>query len=676
MSGTKHVAVMVALLLAIVLSSSCATGKEVTLTITAKYLANDQPIQCPTTCMEVDNPKSGSDTTKPLSFEVCSASTGCFQLESGTSAKVHSNATIKAPDGISRGQQLPALEKDVYLKFQKWNDGVGAFPRTLGSTADNVDLIAYYAAWEPATVATTSSGRGCGNDVEIFLGTGAQWAPVQDQPEFNEIEGPVTDSHVSDTDFYGNHNSNDVNMWVLLSGEEVFKMLSRNVSGQYGQRSGQIVVEWEEGSYPTWAWASRETVNQDEPAVPKIDDADYVWVKGKWIFDCGHEDDQILQGAWTEIHPPLATAVMRGTREGKLFLKDDVSKYFPDLHKRATGLQGVQVDLWINGDGGGAVESVKCAMTWAAGMGCVFTPVFDIRGVYEFDVPLPPAPSPLYSEAKFRVKFLRLQSGQPQPVVTPAVVTSSTTELHVKVDLSNYTDTWQTCTKQNTLYGENLVNCHGDAYGVTIIAGWEIFSYPPDLHRVRAIINGIQIFDDMEGEDGDGEYKLWLEAGPAAALGGDPLNPTIVALHNLNPGLNDAAGDGESYPLLQNNSPLMFLFNIRENSTESNKLRLLLDGYEDDPVWDDEIRDLLRVFYSGYSLWDPDNGYPDWAAQPPMNCTTLPPASCTYGKETRWGTVRGTSTPPIRYGDQVWGDCSVPCFNHLLDYTIEELALP
>ena len=66
---------------------------------------------------------------------MCSASTGCIQLESGVSAKVYSNATIKAPDGISRGQQLPALEKDVYLKFQKWNDGVGAFPQTLGSAA-------------------------------------------------------------------------------------------------------------------------------------------------------------------------------------------------------------------------------------------------------------------------------------------------------------------------------------------------------------------------------------------------------------------------------------------------------------------------------------------------------------------------------------------------------------
>lgn len=674
--------VMTIFLLGVIICASCAPLEPPSppvadreLTITAKFLANDKIVQCPPICMEVDNPPSGPDTTKPLSFEVCSAATQCFQLESGKSAKVSADATVKAPDGKSRGEQLAALEREVFLKFQKWADGPTAESRSVGFKGKQTDLTAYYAAWLPVKVPTTSSSRGCANDVEIFLGTGSQWAPVKDQPKFEVIEGPVTYAYVSDTDYPGNHNTNDHLMWVLLSGEEPYKMLSEK-NGQFGSRPNQIQVEWEWGSYPTWAWPSPEAVDLDEPAIPKIDDADLVWIKGKWIFDCAHEEEGILQGAWTEIHPPIAVAVMRGTRKGKLFLRDDISKYVPELHRKATGIQGIQVDIWINGDGGEAVESVKCAKPWADGMGCIFTPTFDIRGVYEFDIPLPPPPTNLYPEAKFRLKMLRLQPGQPKPLITPSIITSGVKKLHLKLDLSNYSDTWRTCRMQNEVYGEKLVNCSGDAYGVTLIAGWELFDYPPDLRRVRLLTNSIKIYDDIEGENGDGEFKLWLDVGPGANKAGDPLKPLSVALHGINPGLNDAAGDGESYALIQNGSTLSYVFNIRENSSESNKLRLFLHGYEDDPIWDDELGNLLRVLYLNKTIWEPDNGYPEWARWPPSNCMALTAPNCFYGKETQWGTARDKTSPPIPYDDHIWGDCDPPCFSHSLDYVIEELSLP
>jgi hypothetical protein len=639
---------------------SCTAQRE--LTITAKFLVNDQPIQCPPICVEVDNPTSGSDTTKPISFEICNADADCVEVESGQSAQMLSNATVRAPDGISRGEQLPTMEKESYLKFMEWGDGSTDNPREVGVGPSPADLTAYFAAWEPLTVATTATARGCGNGAGILLGTSSAWAPVVDQPEFQTVQGPVTDSHVSAVDLFSNHTTNDVNMWILLSREEQFNLLSEK-NGELGHRPGQIEIEWEEGSWPMWAWPSPESQGLDEPPVPDPDDADIAWVKGAWIFDCAHQDDGIVQGAWTEIHPPIAVAVMRGTAQGRLFLKEDIATYFPELHEKATGIQGVQVDLWINGDAGPAVESVKCAKAWGQGAGCIATPVFDITGIYEFDIPLPPAPTPLEPEAQFRVQFLRLEPDQPMPEITPSVIDATTNQLHLRLDLSDYKDKWSTCQKQNDLPGENLVNCAGAAYGVTVIAGWEVFAYPTDLHRVRLMVNSIEIHDDGEGEDGDGEYKMWLEVGPGAALAGDPLNPATVALHRINPSLNSVEGNGETYPLIQNGNALVFFFNIRESDPASNLLSLYLHGYEDDPIWDDELRDLVRVFYRDSVVWEVSGIAPDWA-----------PAS--YGMETFFGTVRANTTPPIPYSDPVPGDCSVPCTNHWFDYIIEEVPLP
>ncbi|MFN2234138.1 MAG: hypothetical protein ACK2U1_07905 [Anaerolineales bacterium] len=654
---------LIALLLGIVILASCTPNKE--LVITAKFLANDQTIECPPICVEVDDPPSGPDTSEPISIEVCPVGTDCFQLESGQSVKVSSDVTVRVPDGISPGQQLPTMEKDSYLKFMEWSDGNTDNPRTVEFSAGAADLTAYFAAWEPLTVSSDATDRGCGNDVGIWLGTSASWAPVTDQPQYQIVQGPVTSSHVSDADLYTVHKTNDVNMWILLPREEQFSLLSEK-NGQLGNRPGQIEIEWESGSYPTWAWPSPEVLEPDEPPIPNIDDADIAWVKGTWIFDCGHQDSAIEQGAWTEIHPPIATAVMRGTREGRLFFKEYISTFYPELelHEEAKGIQAVQVDMWINGDGGeGAVKSVKCAKAFGDGAGCIFNPVFDITGVYEFDVPLPPAPSPLDPEAQFHIGFRRLQPGQPVPEITPTFFTEATDHLHVKLDLSNYKDAWSTCKQQNELPGENLVNCAGDAYGVTMIAGWEVFKYPTDLHLVRLTVNSIQIFDDMEGEGTDGEYKLWLDVGPSGALTGDAPGNGHVALHTINPALNDVAGNGESYSLTQNGNSLVFLFNVRENNPESNKISLTLDGYEEDLIWDDKLRKLVRVFHQGFVTFD---GTPPGGALP------------SYGMETVFGTVRANTSSPIPYSDYVRRipDACINCFTHSLDYTIEEVSLP
>ncbi len=627
------------------------------LVVTAKLLFTDQPIQCPPICMES---ALDSDTPSPITFEVCFSSGECMPLASGNSILVRSAVTVQAPDGESIGEQLPSLEEGVYLKFDRWSDGNTNNPRSVNVGDSRIDLTAYYDVSTPTPIGSTARSRGCGNKAGIYTGLSASWAPVVDTPKYHVVQGPVMSSSVSDEDLYTVHESNDLNIWIQLSKREQVRMLSAK-NGTLGHRPGQIEVELESGSIPTWAWPSEEVPSKRGNPDDSAETADIAWVKGKWIFDCGHQDSNISHGAWTEIHPPVATAVMRGTRGGKLFLRDDIIKYFPELNDRSTGIQGVQVDMWLNEDvGKGAAESVQCATALANNQGCIFEPVLDIKQVHEFDIPLPPPPPGLDPSAVFRVKVLRLQEGQPAPEITQ-VSSLGVNKLHVKLDLTNYSDSWRTCDLQNELYGENLINCQGSAYGATIIAGWEIFQYPADLVRVRLVVNNLQLFGDYETEGGNGEYRMWLQVGPAAALGGDPLQSINLALHQINPDLASAPGEGEGYPLMLDGAPLRFHFNIRENNAESNRIRLYLNGYEEDAIWDDDLNTLERIFYKDNLFWEYAGGFPDWSTS-------------AYGEETIYGTSRDSTLPPIFYGDQILGGGGI-FFNHRLDYFLEKVVI-
>jgi hypothetical protein len=236
--------------------------------------------------------------------------------------------------------------------------------------------------------------------------------------------------------------------------------------------------------------------------------------------------------------------------------------------------------------------------------------------------------------------------------------------------LQGYQDTWDTCRLHN------LSNCNGEAYGSTIIAGWEIFGYPSDLRRVRLVATDVKVFDDMEGENGDGEYNLDLVVGPSSALGGDILAQTnSVALQDINTGLNDAAGNGESYDLKIDGKPLTLLFNVRDNpqATESNFVGFRLEAFEDDPIWDDDIPTTQRAFYATSTF--SDNVYPPtWAG-----CGLfIPSPTCDYGEENYFGTVRGSAAPPIPYEDGVPHPDSRTVGDYVLSlgYNLELLPAP
>ena len=630
---------------------------NVVIHITGKYSGTDTAIMCPPICVQSEKGAGGSDhsdeaSTSPLTFRVCSPSTlECIDVISGETVTVPGDSTIEAPDGVSPGEKLPKFEEDSSVQFRSWEDGTTSNPRQIVLSNGTLEITAFYSNQDPNLQASTATEAGC-NITKLF----PEWVQVQPDPEYVDIQGPAVDTHIAGEDWQLTHNTNDLNFWVELGVDEQDQhLLSHRWDGQLGDRPNQIEVEWEEGSIPLWAWPSTgPTKINDSYDISPAEDTDIVWVRGKHIYDCGRQDsNEILEGAWTEVHPPIATATMRGTRQGRLFPKENFN--IPELNERAKGLEGVQVDVWINGDGGGVVETLKCP-SWDPSdpSGCVFDPSFNISHIYEFDVPLPPPPADLDPTANFRIiNNLRLLPGQPVPEVTQTAV-----GLHVKIDLSNYKDTFLTCDN------EQLVNCNGYAYGVTIIAGWEFFHYPSDTRRIRLTFEGITIYDDQEGEQvGDGEFKFLLQVGPSAALA---LNTEAdVRLEKINKGLQDARGDGETYDLIKDGTRLTFEFNVNESNPESNRIYFNLDGEEEDLIWNDPQNSVVRTFYYEYSqgqFWPPD-----WA-------------TADYGKEVQFGTVRLNTSPPILYDDTHFplGDCiTVPaCKVYSIKYTIEELPLP
>ena len=127
--------------------------------------------------------------------------------------------------------------------------------------------------------------------------------------------------------------------------------------------------------FPEWAWPS---------------DGDKVWVIGNHIFDCGHPDDvNGVEFYKTEIHPPRAIASFRDQ--------------FKTPRAAAPRVAVKAVDLFIHGRAGYITEQLNVGWTPLQIPGgpdlCLGSPLEPHRGTpidtnFEFDVQLPPKPSP------------------------------------------------------------------------------------------------------------------------------------------------------------------------------------------------------------------------------------------------------------------------------------------
>jgi hypothetical protein len=203
---------------------------------------------------------------------------------------------------------------------------------------------------------------------------------VQPDGQARSVEGVLTDSHISGTDFPFRpwHAYYDWNYKVRPDPQYRDLLSVANVR----DGKGELECEWDTTFLPSYAWGQR---------------GQRVWILGRWIFDCGHPT---ANGYRTEIHPPKAVVTFRS--EAVKFL-----------------------------DNAGPTRATVASL-YIGRRDTYFTTNINDQD-YEFNIPLPPKP---FGTATPRV-LIRSMTGVPpvNPVITALPSAAKAVWLNVQVPL-------------------------------------------------------------------------------------------------------------------------------------------------------------------------------------------------------------------------------------------------
>ncbi len=314
------------------------------------------------------------------------------------------------------------------------------------------------------------------------------WVPVNKGnpglPTFRSVSGKVTKSKVTHTDYPDVHDSHDQNTDILVDPgqEDILSDVGKDDDGDGNPDT--LEMEWETGIltdefsgdgsahfFPKWVWPSL---------------GDRVWADGRWIFDCGHpNEDQAEPRYRTEIHPARAVASMR-------------QQIRPMPGTGTTPVHVTATDLYIHGKAGVVTDVLECGQEVVLGTGTCTTPfgshdpVADHLGTpidtdYEFDICTPPLPEGNAALATFEeVGPGTTVDVEPDLTVQPAAGGCATSEfgpmqVHVTVPLAGSGAT------------------PDDVYARRIYAGW-VFP-PEDLRHLKVTLTKGFMKDDLEHPD-------------------------------------------------------------------------------------------------------------------------------------------------------------------------------
>ena len=320
------------------------------------------------------------------------------------------------------------------------------------------------------------------NDWEIAE-EGWVWANgTETTDKFREASGVATKSKIAYNDTPSNHYSHDWNVDIRVDPDQGELISDVN-------HPGTIEMEWETGVTPNEK--SGDGANPFLPrwVLPNV--GDRVWTEGHWVFDCGHaEEINGVDHFRTEIHPPRAIASMRSQAQA-----------IPG--SGTTPVPVTAIDLYVHGRGGFLVEQLECgADIILDGTDCP-TKTTPIDTLYDFDVCLPPQPSPSAVLAWGIAAGPDDDGFGANPSVTRAVASEpcmapdeflndfdDSTMLHVVVDL------------QGTGIAPE------DVYSRKILAGWV---YPPasPFPHLSLELDKLDLHDDHEALAFDGEFTFW-----------------------------------------------------------------------------------------------------------------------------------------------------------------------
>lgn len=214
---------------------------------------------------------------------------------------------------------------------------------------------------------------------DIVLVNSPEWVYVNRDPSVHFAQGVSRVIHPTPVDEPGTHtwfdfNANlvpDARYKYLVAGSP--KAHTNNWGGEedFSEARGRLHYEWEEGSFPKFAWPS---------------DGDRTSIWGSWIWDCGHwTQGNTITGERTEFHPLNAIAVTRNN---------------PTHARRGER----ETDFYVGSDGTYAHTTEQCALHMKPQPNRTYGPGFfncarntanfrqRLARSYSFFVPAPPRP--------------------------------------------------------------------------------------------------------------------------------------------------------------------------------------------------------------------------------------------------------------------------------------------
>ena len=322
-------------------------------------------------------------------------------------------------------------------------------------------------------------------------------AGCANSPRFPEggVYGEVRYSTLATLDLFVNHDWHDFNFFVKLQGEAYslnsaanarnansflcYSEDNKNCSSVKGE--SVLEVEWDTKHYPERFWATA---------------GDYVWMTGRYIWDCGHPP-----AYHTELHPPTAIALTR--QEPLVFPGDELPSFTNKTYIYVHGRSGVKNYDFKSSAG---VESV------------VFNGYKDAAVAmrdYEFDIPLPPKP-PGHNGLPV-AQILELPFGGPAPMLK---VNAAQTMVRVKYPL-------------------NLGDPNPNRRFAAIVAtGWRAPLLGLKFRKLNVHIEQLQILKPHNAVSSS-DWRLWLNVSgqwisiPTAPAAGNVLPLNIDRLFNV-----------------------------------------------------------------------------------------------------------------------------------------------
>jgi PKD repeat protein len=324
------------------------------------------------------------------------------------------------------------------------------------------------------------------------------WVPVNEGnpglDTFRSVSGEVTKSKITHTDYPDVHDSHDQNTDIKVDPglEDVLSDAGKDDDGDGNPDT--LEMEWETGIlpnefsgdgsahfFPKWVWPSL---------------GDRVWADGRWVFDCGHPNEDEAEPRYrTEIHPARAVASMR-----------QQMRTMPGSGTTPVPITGT--DLYIHGRAGVVTDILECGQEVVLGTGSCTTPfgahdpVADHLGTpidvdFDFDICTPAVPTPNAVLATF------VEDGPGNTIaIAPELTTEAASgacaggdfgpaQVHVEVPLA----------------GSGVTP--DDVYARKIYAGW---IFPPEgLKHLQLTLDLMNLHDDLEPPGFDCECSFfWM----------------------------------------------------------------------------------------------------------------------------------------------------------------------